>query len=82
MALSFNYVPDAPINLANDPTTTTDTVIKFTWNQGVSNGGTSVIDYSVYYDQGSGIIRFAEFSCYFNLLCYISNIDSWHNIRI
>ena len=24
----------------------------FTWSQGLSNGGTEVIDYNVYYDQG------------------------------
>lgn len=46
-------VPDAPITLANDAATTTDTLIKFTWSDGASNGGTSVIDYTVYYDQGS-----------------------------
>jgi hypothetical protein len=46
-------VPDAPISLANDPTVTTDTVIRFTWTPGVSDGGSSVIDYSVYYDQGT-----------------------------
>jgi hypothetical protein len=45
-------VPDAPYNLANDPLTTTDMVIRFTWTQGESNGGTPVIDYTVYYDQG------------------------------
>jgi hypothetical protein len=46
-------VPDAPISLTNDPLTTTDTVIRFTWTDGPSDGGTSVIDYSVYYDQGT-----------------------------
>jgi hypothetical protein len=46
-------VPDAPVTLANDPTTTTDTVIKFTWSDGASNGGTSVIDYTVFYDEGT-----------------------------
>jgi hypothetical protein len=43
-------VPDSPINLANDPSTTTDKVIKFTWAEGESNGGTPVIDYTVFYD--------------------------------
>jgi hypothetical protein len=27
----------------------------FTWSQGLSNGGTEVIDYNVYYDQGLSI---------------------------
>jgi hypothetical protein len=44
-------VPDAPINLNNDATTTDDIVIRFTWSQGASNGGASVIDYSIFYDQ-------------------------------
>jgi len=43
-------VPDAPINLANDLTTSTDKVIKFTWAEGSSNGGTPVIDFTVLYD--------------------------------
>jgi len=46
----IQQVPDAPINLANDPTVTSDSVIRFTWSQGLSNGGAEVIDYSVYYD--------------------------------
>jgi hypothetical protein len=46
-------VPDAPISLANDPLVTTDTVIRFTWSDGSSDGGSSVIDYTVYYDQGT-----------------------------
>lgn len=44
---------DAPISLANDATTTTDTVIRFTWSDGSSDGGSSVIDYTVFYDQGT-----------------------------
>jgi hypothetical protein len=35
----------------NDLLTTTDTVIRFTWSKGVSNGGTTIIDYTIYYDQ-------------------------------
>jgi hypothetical protein len=49
----IQLVPDAPITLTNDPLTTTDTVIRFTWSDGSSDGGTAVIDYSVYYDQGT-----------------------------
>lgn len=47
-------MPDAPINLLNDLLTTSDTTIRFTWAEGESNGGTPVIDYSLYYDQGLG----------------------------
>ena len=46
--------PDAPINLANDADTTNDSQVRFTWSQGSNNGGTTVIDYSVFYDQGNG----------------------------
>jgi len=31
---------------------TIDTLIRFTWSEGASNGGSSVLDYNVYYDQG------------------------------
>jgi hypothetical protein len=44
------YVPDSPVSLTNDPTTTSDTVIKFTWSDGASDGGSSIIDYTVMYD--------------------------------
>lgn len=49
----IQLVPDAPINLTNDASTTIDTLIRFTWQDGVSDGGNSIIDYTVYYDQGS-----------------------------
>lgn len=49
----IQLVPEPPINLANDPLTTTDIVIRFTWDQGLNNGGVEVIDYDIYYDQGS-----------------------------
>jgi hypothetical protein len=48
----IEYVPDSPISLTNDALTTDAYTIQFTWNQGLSNGGTDVIDYSIYYDQG------------------------------
>jgi hypothetical protein len=46
-------VPDAPINLQNDPSTTSDTVIRLTWTQGLSDGSTPVLDYDIYYDQST-----------------------------
>ena len=46
-------MPDAPVSLTNDPTVTTDTQIRFTWSDGASDGGNAVIDYAVYYDQGT-----------------------------
>ena len=46
----IQLVPDAPVALTNDPLTTIDTLIRFTWSQGASNGGANVLEYSVYYD--------------------------------
>lgn len=47
--------PDAPINLINDLTVTTRSVIKIMWSSGYSNGGSSIIDYRVSFDQSTGI---------------------------
>jgi len=46
--------PDAPINLQNDLQITSDSVIKINWQPGKSDGGSVVLDYTVYYDQGTG----------------------------
>jgi len=43
-------VPDSPIDLQNDPTTTSDVTIRFTWIPGPSDGGATVIDHDIYYD--------------------------------
>jgi hypothetical protein len=43
-------VPDTPLSVNNDATITSATNIKITWLEGVSNGGSPVIDYWVYYD--------------------------------
>ena len=45
-------VPNAPINLQNDADTTDAFNIRFTWAEGVENGGTEVLDFIVYFDQG------------------------------
>jgi hypothetical protein len=47
-------VPDAPINLTNDPSITRDSVIGFTWVDGANDGGEQVIDYKITYDQSTG----------------------------
>lgn len=49
----IQLVPDAPVNLENDSTATSDTQIRFTWSDGASDGGTQIIDQAVYYDQGT-----------------------------
>jgi hypothetical protein len=50
----IQLVPDLPITLTNDLDVTSATVVKITWSDGVSNGGTAVIDYRVSYDQSIG----------------------------
>jgi hypothetical protein len=43
-------VPDAPVGLADDVQYTSDTIIAFTWNNGISQGGSTIIDYKITYD--------------------------------
>lgn len=47
-------VPNAPHTLVNDPTVTEDTRIKISWLDGDNDGSTPIIDYSIYYDEGTG----------------------------
>lgn len=47
-------MPDAPVSLLNDPTVTDAARIRFTWTQAAEDGGTPVLDYAVYYDNGRG----------------------------
>jgi len=42
-------VPDAPVNLKNVPEITDVSKIGLTWENGVSNGGADIIDYTIYY---------------------------------
>lgn len=49
------FLPEAPLNLANNAALTTDTEIGLTWSAGVSDGGRPVEDYKVWYDQGTNI---------------------------
>jgi hypothetical protein len=43
-------VPNAPVGLANNPSVTLATQIGLTWADGISNGGTTIIDYQIWYD--------------------------------
>lgn len=45
-------IPDAPLNLANNAGLTSAQQTGLTWSQGLSNGGTPVISYSLFFDQG------------------------------
>jgi hypothetical protein len=40
--------PDEPLNLANNLEVTWASVIGLTWDEGIANGGTPVIDYTVF----------------------------------
>lgn len=44
------YVPSAPVGLADDVDVTTASVIGLEWNNGISTGGSPIIDYRVQYD--------------------------------
>jgi hypothetical protein len=48
-------VPDKPILLADNVDVTTAYVIGLTWQDGISSGGTPIIDYRVSYDSATGI---------------------------
>lgn len=54
---AFIYTnPDPPKNLRLDPTwTRTSTQLKFEWDNGLENGGTPIVSYRIYYDQGVGV---------------------------
>jgi len=43
-------IPDAPISIVEVIQLRTLNAISFTWQQGSSNGGSSIIDYNIYYD--------------------------------
>jgi hypothetical protein len=44
--------PDAPQSLARNNLFTTLTALSFNWQNGVSNGGSPIIGYNIYFDQG------------------------------
>lgn len=46
-------MPDAPVSLANDAATTASGVVAITWTDGAFDGASPVIDYTVFYDQGT-----------------------------
>jgi hypothetical protein len=51
-AIILTY-PDAPISVAETVASRTPTTISITWSLGSSNGGASVEDYRITYDQSS-----------------------------
>jgi hypothetical protein len=53
-------VPDSPIVLADNTDVTTAYVIGFTWQDGLSSGGSPVIDYRISYDQSTGVYQYLD----------------------
>jgi hypothetical protein len=51
-------VPDPPILLTNDATVTSATSIKFTWSDPLEDGGSPILDYDIYYDQGADVATY------------------------
>lgn len=47
------YSPDAPINLVENTLVTLQNQIGLSWQAGLSNGGSPIIDYQVWYDCGN-----------------------------
>lgn len=43
-------VPDAPIGVADNTTVTSASVIGIKWSNGLSTGGSPIIDYRISYD--------------------------------
>jgi hypothetical protein len=55
------FLPEAPINLANNAAVTGATQIGLTWSAGISDGGKSILDYKIWYDQGTNIAKLHSF---------------------
>ena len=51
---TIKLVPDAPLNLQNLPDITTATRIGLSWTPGVSDGGSPVLDYQIFYGLDTG----------------------------
>lgn len=52
-------LPDPPVSLDRDEVNTDKTQVAITWSAGPSNGGSVVIDYSIYWDQGTNTYTLA-----------------------
>ena len=52
--VSTVVVPDAPRNLIRDAVATTTSQVGLSWDQGLLDGGSPVIDYRVAFDIGDG----------------------------
>lgn len=48
-------VPDAPVSLAENSLLRGATQIGLTWTEGLSDGGSPVLDYNIHFDLGDGV---------------------------
>ena len=48
-------MPDAPVDVMNDPLVTSANQIGLTWSDGSFNGGNPVTDYQITYESGNGV---------------------------
>ena len=46
-------VPDAPVQLTNDFAVTNKQIIQFTWQDGIKDGGSPVLQYRISFDQAT-----------------------------
>ena len=46
--------PDAPVSFAEDYSLRTATNLGFSWSEGATNGGSTVLDYQISYDEATG----------------------------
>lgn len=53
-------MPDAPKNLTNNPSITNAAQIGFSWSDGNSTGGDSIMYYTVYFDNSDGTWQVLE----------------------
>lgn len=67
-------VPSAPVNLTNDATYTNSSVIVFNFSPGASNGGSSVLYYNVYFDNGLGTNVFTLLQQYLASEFYVTSV--------
>ena len=47
-------IPSLPLAMLRDDVNTSQTQVAFTWSAPASNGGSTVIDYTIMWDQGTG----------------------------
>jgi hypothetical protein len=68
-------VPSAPTGLTNNVTYTNSQTIVFNFNQGTSNGGSTILYYNIYYDGGLGTNVFTLLQQYVASQYYVTSIQ-------